>query len=49
MKILLVNNKRINSTVAMANKVSAQLQALGIEVLIDSEKPVDISGEAIIP
>jgi NAD+ kinase len=35
------------STVAMADKVSNQLQAWGIEVLMDNERPVDISGEGI--
>lgn len=47
MKILLVNNNHIKSTVAMATKVSAQLEAWGIEVLIDSECLVDIYSEAI--
>ncbi len=46
MKILLVNNSRISSTVAMAAKVSAQLEAWGIEVLIDSE-PVGTGSETI--
>ncbi len=47
MKILLVNNNRIKSTVAMAGKLATQLEARGIEVFIDSERPIDISGEEL--
>jgi len=45
-KILLVNNKRIKSTLIMAEKVSAQLNSQGIEVFIDSSA-ADICHEAI--
>jgi NAD+ kinase len=47
MKILLANNNHIKSTVVMAEKVSALLQELGVQVLIDSGQACDIAGEAI--
>ncbi|MDD4801700.1 MAG: NAD(+)/NADH kinase [Syntrophomonas sp.] len=42
MKILLVNNPRIESTVVMAARLSAQLADRGIEVLIDSMQKVEV-------
>lgn len=47
MKIILVNNKRNKSTLAMAAKVAARFEAEGINVHIDSENPVDTSGEPV--
>ena len=44
MKILLVNNKRIESTMRMAEKAAAHLRSGGIEVLIDSSS-ADITSE----
>ncbi|MEA4923933.1 MAG: NAD(+)/NADH kinase [Syntrophomonadaceae bacterium] len=45
MKILLVNNKILKSTLLMGDKVAAKLGEAGIEVLIDSS-PADITSES---
>jgi len=45
-KILLVNNKRIKSTLIMAEKISAKLEAQGIEVFVDSSA-ANVCHEAI--
>ena len=45
MKILLVNNKRIKNTLLMAEKISGQLKAQGIEVFIDSSA-IEVCHEA---
>jgi len=45
-KILLVNNKRIESTIRMAEKVSAYMRSVGIEALIDSSS-ADITSEEV--
>lgn len=44
MKILLVNNKILKSTLSMGEKLAARLRAAGIEVLIDSSQ-ADITKE----